>query len=87
MTIRLTPEQWADVQQGTDAPVRVSDPGERTTFVLMRAELYEPFQALFEEVPVTREERLFQLRQFGQRAGWNDPQMDVYDDLNPRRRP
>ena len=33
-----------------------------------------------------REKRLFQLRQFGKRAGWDDPEMDIYDDLDPRRK-
>jgi hypothetical protein len=86
MTIRLTEEQWADVLQGSDGPVRVSDPGENATFVLVRADAYERFKALFEEDPVTQQERLFQLEQFGRRAGWDDPEMDVYDDLDPRRK-
>jgi hypothetical protein len=32
------------------------------------------------------QERLFHLQQFGKRAGWDDPEMDVYDDLDPRRK-
>ena len=39
------------------------------------------------EVPVTEQERLFHLQQFGRRAGWDDPEMDVYDLLDPRRQP
>jgi hypothetical protein len=34
---------------------------------------------------VTEQERLFHLQQFGKRAGWDDPEMDVYDELDPRR--
>jgi hypothetical protein len=85
MTIRLTEEQWASVVQERGVPVRVSDPAESATFVLVRADAYERFKALFEDDPVTEQERLFQLRQFGVRAGWDDPEMDVYDDLDPRR--
>ncbi len=44
------------------------------------------FGSLFEEDPVTEKERLFQLEQFGKRAGWDDPAMDMYDDLDPRRK-
>ena len=40
---------------------------------------------VFEEDPATEQERLFQLDQFGKRAGWDDPEMDVYEDLDPRR--
>ena len=87
MSIRLTEEQWADVQKATEVPPRVSDPAEIASFVLMRAEVYERFKSLFEEDPVGEAERYYQLQQFGKRAGWDDPAMDVYDDLDPRRSP
>jgi hypothetical protein len=83
MTIQLTEEQWASMQGG-EPPVRVSDPARRATFVLVRVDVYERFKSLFEEDPVTEQERLFQLQQFGKRAGWDDPAMDIYDDLDPR---
>jgi hypothetical protein len=86
MSIQLTEEQWATVR-GDQLPVRVNDPGQNEAFVLVRADVYERFKALFEEDPVTEQERLFQLQQFGKRAGWDDPEMDVYDDLDPRRQP
>ena len=80
MPIRLTEAQWASVAQGNEVPVRVSDPAQIATFVLVRTEVYERFKSLFEEDPVTEQERLFQLEQFGKCAGWDDPEMDVYDD-------
>lgn len=86
MTIRLTEGQWASVVQDSEVPVRVSDPAQNATFVLLRADVYERFKSLFEEDPVTKQERLFQLERFGKRAGWDDPEMDVYDDLDPRRK-
>lgn len=85
MSIDLTTEQWADIRQG-EHPVRVNDPSHNAAFVLVRADVYERFKSLFEEDPVTATERLEQLRRFGQRAGWDDPAMDVYDDLDPRPR-
>ena len=72
MTIQFTEEQWANIQSD-EHPVRVSDPARNATFVLVRAEVYERFKSLFEEDPVTEQERLFQLQQFGKRAGWDDP--------------
>jgi hypothetical protein len=87
MPIQLTTEQWANVVEGSEQPVRVSVPSQKTGFVLLREDVYERFKALFEDVPVTEQEKLFQLQQFGQRAGWDDPAMDVYDDLDPRRKP
>jgi hypothetical protein len=85
MTIQFTEEQWANVE-GHEVPVRVSDPAQSKTFVLVSAEVYERFKSLFEEDPVTEEERQIHLMQFGKRAGWDDPEMDVYDELDPRRK-
>jgi hypothetical protein len=87
MPILLTEQQWADVKQETDIPARVQDPTRSATFVLLRAEVYDRFRSLFEEDPITDEERLNHLQQFGRRAGWDDPAMDIYDDLDPRRAP
>jgi hypothetical protein len=84
--IQLTEQQWADAQQASESPVRVIDPWKQATFVLVRADVYERFKSLFEEDPVTEQERRMQLKHFGQRAGWDDSAMDIYEDLDPRRR-
>jgi hypothetical protein len=86
MAISLTEAQWANVTQGNEVPVRVCDPTQSAMFVLVKADVYERFKSLFEEDPVTEQERLFQLQQFGKRAGWDDAAMDVYEDLDPRRK-
>jgi hypothetical protein len=83
MTIQFTDEQWATISREA-APVRVSDPSHQATFVLLDAELYDRFRSLFEADPVTAQERQFQLQEFGRRAGWDDPAMDIYADLDPR---
>lgn len=85
MPIRLTDQQWADIPNSSEAPARVEEPTQGDMFVLLRADIYERFKALVEEDPVTEQERLYQLQQFGRRAGWDDPEMDVYDELDPRR--
>jgi hypothetical protein len=72
-------------QQQAEQPIRVCGPSQQGDFVLVKAEVYERFKSLFEEDLVTPEERRFQLDQFGRRAGWDDPAMDVYDELDPRR--
>jgi hypothetical protein len=86
MTILLTDAQWASIQQADDSPARVSDPSQNNTFVLVPAGVYERFKAMFEDDPVTPAERQFHLQEFGRRAGWDDPEMDIYDDLDPRRK-
>jgi hypothetical protein len=76
MTIQLTEKQWADIEGG-DVPVRISGPGRSESFVLVRTEVYERFKSLFEKDPLTEQERLYQLQQFGKRAGWDAPEMDI----------
>ena len=87
MTIQLTSEQWARVQYDQEIPVHVCDPSQTLDFVLVKADAYERLRALFEDIPITEQERLFQLIQFGRRAGWDDPEMDIYNDLDPRQTP
>jgi hypothetical protein len=65
--------------------MEVADPTQRNRYVLVSVEAYEQLKPLFEDDPVTEEERLFHLREAGRRAGWDDPAMDVYNDLDPRR--
>ena len=84
MTIRLTEDQWADFLREPQVPPRVSDPTESQTYVLISSESYERFKALFEADPATQQEREAQLQEFGKRAGWDDPAMNIYDDLDPR---
>lgn len=86
MGIQLSDQQRADAQVSSVAPVRVSDPARRTTFVLVRAKVYECFKSLFKEDPLTEQERVAHLEQFGRRAGWDDPETNVYDGLDPRPR-
>ncbi len=87
MAIQLTSEQWANIEPQGATPVPVSDPSQTVDYVLLRADLYNRFRALFEDVPVSHQERQFQLEEFGRRAGWDDPAMDVYEDLDPRKSP
>ena len=64
--------------------MRVGGTGRTESFVLVCAEVYERFKSLFEKDTVTEPERLFQLQQFEKRAGWDDAEMDIYDELDPR---
>jgi hypothetical protein len=40
---------------------------------------------LFDTEPLSNEERRQLLIQAGLRAGWDDPEMDVYNSLDPRK--
>jgi hypothetical protein len=74
--IELTDEQRKELE--ADVP-RAIDPRTRKTYVLVSEETYERLQALLvpERLPLAEQRAL--LRAAGKRAGWDDPEMDVYD--------
>jgi hypothetical protein len=76
----LTPEQL-DALHKADAPFRVQDPATNTNYVLVREDVYERFRSLFEEDPPTREEQSAFLGHFAEISGWDDPELDVYNDM------
>jgi hypothetical protein len=69
-------------------PLRLTDPDTQAEYVLLQAEIYDQLQGLlYNETSLTPDERRAVLIQAGLRAGWDDPDMDVYNDLDPRRQP
>ena len=55
-----------------------------TLYVLVREDLFERIQGLLGDEDWTRDAYQATMEAFG-RDGWNDPRMDVYDELDPRR--
>jgi len=43
--------------------------------------MYDRVKALLEEDLPSEEEQLYFLREAGKAAGWDDPEMDIYDDM------
>jgi hypothetical protein len=85
MPPQLTEEQRQAIHDAHDAePVVVIDPTNQTPYVLLRADLYDRYRALFEETFDVRE--AYQaIDELAAKEGWNDPSMDAYDALDPRR--
>ena len=87
--IELTLEQHQAMASTKEAPLRAIDPQTRTTYVLVREEIYDRMKSLLREEDDDQfVHALFQdtMRVFG-RDGWDDPAMDVYNDLDPRKQP
>ena len=81
--IDLTPEQRRAAQE--EKPLRLHDPETDDTYVLLKMEEYERLKALLgDEEFDARSTYPNMARIFGP-AGWDDPAMDVYDELDPRR--
>jgi hypothetical protein len=74
--IELTAEQRQELN--ADVP-RAIDPLTRTKYVLVKEDVYERLEALLVPDRLTVAEQQAALHAAGLRAGWDDPEMDVYD--------
>jgi hypothetical protein len=65
----------------------LTDPQTNETYVLIRKEFFSRMQGLvgLDAGPLSIEEQRALLAHAGRRAGWDDPAMDVYNELDPRR--
>ena len=85
--IKLTNQQWQELRQSSGSEVRVSDPQTRKEYVLVSAEVYDRLKKLLvDDGDWTPEEQLRLLADSGKRAGWDDPEMDVYDNYDENRK-
>jgi hypothetical protein len=85
MSIELTEQQ----QRALDAEgetLGVIDPRTNQTYVLVRAEIYERLRSILDDDFDSEDAFQAQIESAAE-AGWNDPQMDVYNELDPRRQP
>ena len=65
------------------ATAEIIDPETRQRYVLLKADVFDRIHLLLQGGPLSKEEQKFLLEQAGRRAGWDDPEMDIYDDLLP----
>jgi hypothetical protein len=82
--IELTEQQCQELKGDL---TRVVDPQTKKTYVLVSEEAYERLQALLapERLPILEQHAL--LRAAGSRAGWDDPEMEIYDREEDREHP
>jgi len=84
--IQLTPEQHEALSTKGPAPVRAIDPTTKAEYVLVRAEVYDRISAMFSEEDGWIRDAPGAAMEVFARDGWDDPRMDVYDSLDPRKR-
>jgi hypothetical protein len=77
----LSPEQRQAIE--SNGHVSIDD----GTYVVVKAAAYERLRSLLVAGPLSIEEQRAMIAQVGKRVGWDDPRMDVYNDLDPRRDP
>ena len=78
--INLSVAQIEAVKQGE--PVRVQSSEIGADCFVVRADVFERIKnLLYDDSPLTADEKTRLLVEAGLRAGWDDPEMDVYNDL------
>jgi len=83
--IELTETQSRELNATIPPELRVLDPETKQEYVLLRAEVYDRIKALVqvdEELPISTMYPL--LDEMAAKAGWDDPALDIYNDLIPR---
>src|ERR1700687_5083891 len=85
--IELTAQQRQELTRANGNAVRITDPDSGQEYVILRAEVYEYWkQLLYDDGDWTPQEQLRLLAESGKRAGWDDPEMDVYDNYDENRK-
>jgi len=83
--IELTQEQHLAMTNNEPKPVRVIDPVTTAEYVLVHAAVYDRFKTLLSEDEEWVRNAYPTAMEVFSRSGWDDPRMDLYDALDPRR--
>ena len=83
MRIELTEEQQHLLDSENGAPT-VIDPRTQDAYVLVRWAVYERVRALLED-DFSAEDAFQAQIESAAAAGWDDPALDIYNELDPRR--
>jgi len=86
MSIQLSEEQGKALDSEVEVPPRVVDPRTHRTYVLVPAEQYDRMRALLQEESDIRGAYPL-MDAVASKEGWDDPSMDIYNDLIPRETP
>jgi len=74
--MKLTEAEKLAIQKGE--ALRTMEDG--IEMITVRADVYQQTRnVMYDDGPLSEEERLSALKSAAKRAGWNDPEMDIYD--------
>ncbi len=80
MTPKLSPEQREAMKQQPDTPIYVVDTETQIQYVLLPANAYQRVKVLFDDEPFDVRATYTAQDEVAREAGWDDPEMDVYND-------
>ncbi|MEP3479751.1 MAG: hypothetical protein ABJZ55_10925 [Fuerstiella sp.] len=82
MAAKLSPE----IDQAIKAhgsPLQVVSADEQTQYVIISNEQFNLYRSLFDQDGLSVQEQKAILARNGRKAGWDDPEMDAYDNSCP----
>jgi hypothetical protein len=82
MATILSKEQQYELEQRGGKPIEVVHPDTQKVYVLIDGEMYNRLRALLDDEPFDLRETYAAQSAAAGAAGWDDPEMDVYDDYN-----
>lgn len=85
--ITISEELKQAVQDSKDNFVRLVDPETNAEYVVLPAKTFDQIQEglFYDDGPLSDEEQSELLVEMGLSMGWDNPEMDVYNELDPRR--
>ena len=87
IVITLSKEIQQAIKDSQEDPVRLVDPETNVEYVVLPVETFELMRKgrYYDDGPITEEEQTALLVEMGLSIGWDDPEMDVYNDMVPGR--
>jgi hypothetical protein len=79
--IALPKELQQALQAAGGAPVRVEDPETHAEYIVVSADEFESLSLASAAGGFSEAEQDYLLAEAARRAGWDDPEMDIYNDL------
>ncbi len=72
------------VRASKGQPVRLTDPKTHVEYIVLPAKIFDQMK-LYDDTPLRDDEMQNLLIRAGLRAGWDEEEMDIYNELDPRR--
>ncbi len=83
MSLTISDELLTAVKAASGKPVLLTDPQTHQDYVVIPATLYDELTAGSPQKVFSKEEQVQLLVAVGLRVGWDDPALDVYNDVEP----
>jgi len=88
MTTKLPDDLRQAIEKEGGSPVHLGDAATNVHYVLMRAEQYANLSAMFAEgVEIDGRELYPLMARSAASAGWDDPDLDAYNDYDAHKKP